>query len=676
MQSENFWRRRSGNAAAPGIALAVLMVLAACSGDNSAPTANNSSTPTSVVALSGDGQSAITGSALAQSQVVKVSSASGSAVSGATVTFRVSSGVATLSPSSAVTDNSGSARTDVTVGAAGAVIVEASVQGTTLTTSFNVTSITTSSNGECVPLNMSVGAASIVSGTTVCVSGTATGAEYALVPFNGSTTSSAKASYSVQSAGISAITSALINAASAGSLTSSSVNASISGQKAFELALRSRERAALTSRASAARSWFASRSLSSGARLNVIPASASVGDLVSLNSNANEACSKPSMRGARIMAVGKKALIVADTLNPTGGFTQAEYAAFATTFDDVVDAIDTKAFGTPSDIDNNGRVVMFFTSAVNAMTPKDAGYYIGGFFFGRDLLPTTGSSAAGNCASSNTAEMFYMLVPDPSGTINSNVFSKAFVSGVTISTVAHEYEHLINASRRLYVNTGATDFEETWLDEGLAHMAEELVFYGRSGLSSLSNIDATLLRSNNTYRTAFNSDGISNLGRLGSFLANPTANSPYADNDSLATRGATWAFLRYAIDQQSNNQETVLNRLVNSTTTGLANLRAVFGSDLTSIFRDWSTAIILDDVAGAAARYQFRSWNLPSIMSALDDDGVYPLATQSLISGGTKSVSIASGGAAYLRFGVAANGTGSLTISAPSSIQTTVVRLK
>ena len=375
------------------------------------------------------------------------------------------------------------------------------------------------------------------------------------------------------------------------------------------------------------------------------------------------------------MAVGRKAMVLADTLNPAGGFTQAEYESIATAFDDVVDDIDTKAFGDPTDIDGNGHVILYFTSAVNALTPKGAGYYVGGFFYGRDLLPTT-SSAVGTCATSNMAEMFYLLVPDPDGSVNANNFSKAFVSGATISTIAHEYEHLINASRRLYVNTAAGDFEETWLDEGLAHMAEELLFYKRSGLSPLSNISANLLRSNTTYRTSFNDDGISNFGRLGSFLASPSTNSPYAGNDSLATRGATWSFLRYATDQQSASQETVLRQLVNSTSTGMANLRNVYGSDLTGLFRDWATAFALDDVAGAASRYSFRSWNIASVSAALTAAGTYPLATGSLVSGVSKSVTINGGGAAYLRFGVAAGGTGSLSWTAPANVLTTVVRLK
>ncbi len=655
----------------------IVIALTGCGGDAVSPTANKTVVPGSVTALSGNGQSAIIGTTLAQSLVVQVSSAAGAPISGATVTFSVASGSATLSTPNTRTDNTGIASTQVTVGStAGAVTIAAAVSGTTLSAQFTVTALGSTTDSTCnTPLNLTVGAAMTVSGASLCVSGGGSGAEFALVPFNASTVAANQSTFSVIASNTATVSSALSRSDLVAALRAGSTPASVGGQQTFELALRARERLAMKAGANAARTWFASRSLSGGARFNTIPSTAAVGSIYSLNSNADNACTNAKMRGARVMAVGRKAMILADTLNPADGFTQADYAAIAATFDDTVDDVDTKAFGDPTDIDGNGHVILYFTSAVNSLTPKGASYYIGGFFFGRDLLPTT-SSAVGSCATSNVAEMFYLLVPDPTGSINGHAYSKAFVNDATIGTLAHEYEHLINASRRLYVNTAATDFEATWLDEGLAHMAEELLFYRRSGLAPLSDISATLLRSNNIYRTAFNADGISNFGRLSSFLANPSTNSPYANNDSLATRGATWSFLRYAIDQQSASQETLLRQIVNSTTTGLTNLRTVFGADLTPLFRDWATAFILDDVSGAAPRYSFRSWNIPSISSALSNGGTYPLATQSLMSGVPQSVAIVGGGAAYLRFGVPSGGTGTLAWTAPSSVLTTVVRLK
>lgn len=677
MHALNSRRHRNIRTAFAVAATLLTGTMAACGGDKGV-TGSNTTTPAGVSTFAGDGQSATVGTVLSQALQVRVTNVSGAAVKGATVNFAITSGSASLSASSVLTDSAGMARTTVTLGAvAGAVLVDATVSGTSLSTRFTITS-TAAPIACAAPTTMEIGAATVVTGTSICLTSTST-SEYAIVPFNTSA-SSTKLTYSVLPTGTATVAadpvasdgSALVAPGGAGM---SSASTQMNGRDAFEMGLRGRERTVLTSKIAGARSWMASRSNTGGARFNAIPANVTVGTLVSLNSNPNDACKNPDMRGARVMAVGKKALVVADTLNPADGYTQADYASIAATFDDVVDAVDTKAFGDPSDIDGNGHVILYFTSAVNALTPKDASYYIGGFFYARDLFPTVGNQQADACATSNVAEMFYLLVADPNGTI-SQKFSKDFVTNATIGTVAHEYQHLINASRRIYVNVGVNDFEESWLDEGLAHSAEELLFYKRSGLSPKTNIDATLLRTQAAYVNFFNSDGVANFSRLGSFITNPSANSPYSPNDSLATRGAAWSFLRYAIDQQSATQENLLFQIVNSTSTGLTNLRTVFGNDLTPLFRDWATSLILDEVSGASSRYQARSWSLPSIFTAITTARSYPLSTQTLTNGTSRSVQLVGGGTSYLRFGVAAGSTASIALTAPASVTTTVVRLK
>jgi hypothetical protein len=338
----------------------------------------------------------------------------------------------------------------------------------------------------------------------------------------------------------------------------------------------------------------------------------------------------------------------------------------------------TRNFGMPADIDANGRVVLFYTSSVNALTPRNSGSYVGGFFDSRDLFPTTTQGGLRGCPGSNVAEMFYLLVPDPGGMINGNKFSRTFVTQVTLGTVAHEYEHLINSSRRLYVNTRTQVFEDPWLDEGLAHVAEELVFFERAGLAPRRNVDAAAIRGSTAVTSAFLDEGISNFERLGDFLFMPTRGSPYADDDSLSTRGAAWAFLRYAVDQvQPAAQEAVWQRMVNSPSAGMETLEFALGTDPAPLFRDWATAMLLDDVPGVDARYQFPSWNLRSIFAMPSVLGGYPLRTTPLSDGRTTTTTLSAGGAAYLRFGVAAGQTGAVTWNAlPSDVALTLVRLR
>ncbi len=690
------WRRTAG----PALGFALLV---ACGGDGgTAPpgqsnTVSSASTPSAISVVSGSGQSAAPGSALSAPLVVRVTSATGAALAGATVDFTISGSAGTLTASSAVTDAGGLAATTLTLGAAAtAVQVTATVRGTALNTTFSATAATPPTSAACAaaPLTLAAGQTAVLTGAATCVSVASSG-EYALIPYNTSLDFGANASVSFLPTGTStagaplASRAPLASAGSEGATALASLAARAQGldgadlslPATFERALREQARTELRPLLAEARSWHASRSAAAaGTRRLVIPGTAAVGSLFQLNVG-GEGCSSPQLRTVRVEAVTNRAIVVADTLNPSTGFTRPDYESVAVTFDTLIDVVDRRNFGAPADIDGNGRVVLLYTSAVNALTPRNSDSYIGGYFSPRDLFPTRTRNGLPGCAASNEAEMFYLLVPDPSGIINGNRFSKEFVARVTLGTVAHEYEHLINSSRRLYVNTQAEQFEETWLDEGLAHIAEELVFYARTGLAPGRNIDGPTLRSSIAITNAFVEQGSANFRRLETFLNNPSRNSPIADNDSLATRGATWAFLRYAADQTQpagvTSQETIWQRLVNSTTSGIPNLRTVFGSDVAGLFRDWGTMLLLDDVAGAAARYQFPSWNLRSVFGALNSSNSYPLRTTVLASGTTTNVLLPGGSVAYLRFGVATGGTGSVSWSAlPSNVALTVVRIR
>ena len=275
-----------------------------------------------------------------------------------------------------------------------------------------------------------------------------------------------------------------------------------------------------------------------------------LGDVITLNVNGDDACANPTFHAARVVAIGTHAIILSDTLNPKPGFSTADFQRYAARFDTLVYPLDVGNFGEPTDIDKNGHIAILFTRAVNELTPPRSTQYVGGFAFSRDLFPTTATARAQACAGSNQGEFFYMLAPDPSGTINSNARSTGFVDSVTTAVLAHEFEHIINASRRLYVNNTPA-FEDKWLDEGLAHVAEELLFYRESGLAPRSNLDLNALRTSQVTRLAYNTDMSGNGGRYRTYLLAPAANSPYSLNDSLPTRGATWSFLRYAVDRMT-----------------------------------------------------------------------------------------------------------------------------
>ena len=105
---------------------------------------------------------------------------------------------------------------------------------------------------------------------------------------------------------------------------------------------------------------------------------------------------------------------------------------------------------------------------------------------------------------------------------------------------------------------------------------------------------------------------------------------------------------------------------MNTSRTGQDNLSHVFGADYMTQIRDWATSVFADDVAGVTdARFLEPSWNMRDIFPHLVDSngnrlGKYPLAVVPLSDASAANLSIYSGGAAYLRFSVPANGQASI----------------
>jgi hypothetical protein len=446
----------------------------------------------------------------------------------------------------------------------------------------------------------------------------------------------------------------------------------------------------LTPLVSGARAWYQARQ-TSGALRNVIPSSVRVGDVVQLNVEGTSGCSTggAKVRGARVAAVSNWAIVVSDTANPLGGFTDTEYQNIAAQFDTLVTPVDTAAFGTPTDIDGNGKVVIVYTRTVNELTPRGSQTYVGGLTNSRDLFPTTTSNGFSGCSASNVGEMFYMLAPDSTGAVNGNVRSKAFVLNVTVGTIAHEYQHLINAARRLYIlrQSGTSWLEEVWLNEGLSHMAEELVYYRASRNSPRSNLAPSVIRSSQAQVDAFNNFLLGNWGRYRSFLNASSSSSPYAGNDELSTRGATWSFLRYAADRTGSTDGNLWFRLVNGSSAGLTNLQSALGVDqagLAALFRDWATSVFTDDFAtGLATSYTQPSWNWRSMFQGLFAQPIpFPVAGTPLTDAVSLPTSLLGGAASVSRFTIAGGIDGFVSLTAPGGgavaapITLTVVRLK
>ncbi|HEX8691582.1 MAG TPA: hypothetical protein VF746_04010 [Longimicrobium sp.] len=455
----------------------------------------------------------------------------------------------------------------------------------------------------------------------------------------------------------------------------------------FEARLRQRERRELALRFSSARAARAAGAIQppGGPRRAITPGVPAVGALMDLNVETSDFCSEFDTRTGRVIAVGTHVVVIADTLNPSGGFSAAQYQALADSFDTFIWPTLTASFGAPADIDgNNNRVIAFFTRAVNERTPGGATRFVPGYFLWRDLRPAT------ECPTSNIGEMIYLPAADPSATVNGNARGVTETFEEVQQTLAHEMEHLINASRRFYV-TGTTDLAPPWLDEGLAHVAQELVFYSRSGLAPGQNVDAADLGVP-AVQDAFFRYVYDNFARLDQWLLAPDTSGPFQDDADSATRGAAWAFLRYAADRRGGTQAAFWQSLVDgdgsNLPTGLVLLQEALGTDPLPWFRDFAAAMYIDDAVGSPpAAYTQPSWNFRGLYASPDfsDDAAcscsYRLAAPDLANGVASSFTLSNGGAAaYRRLGVAASAFAGVTVrttddaAPPTTVKIAVIR--
>jgi hypothetical protein len=565
----------------------------------------------------------------------------------------------------------------VTGVAPGTANIRAELDGKSGSVQVTVSAVPLACNAGGPVRSLAVGGAVVLGGVqaaTVCLDGGATGKEYVAVPFNAGDADPGLLAVRLTGQGIIPVAPGVPSLAPSLSLEGGRVQ-----DTRFHERLRERAEGELARHVGAA--LRTGRAARDGMRPSMVLnlASPSLGQTVTVNTSL-ESCGNATNRTGRVVAVSARAVVLADEANPAGGLTAADYASMAMGFDTLVYPLVTQTFGEPRDVDGNGKVVIFYTSAVNALTPPGSSAFVGGFFHPRDLFPLRDRDGLAACQSTNYAEMFYMLVPDPQGAVNNNVFSRDAILQTSLGTIAHEFQHLINASRRLYVIETTHWNEETWLNEGLSHISEEVLFYRASGLGPRSNIRAEQIQSDVRVQRAFASYMDQNIRRYQRFLEEHETQSPYfipTTGNDLAMRGASWAFLRYAADLRGGSDTELWRDLVDGDVTGLANLQQALGRDPRPLVRDWTTAVYTDDVVpNLEARFTQPSWNFRSFFTN------FPASTRNLAANGENTVLLRSGSGAYARFGVgpaltatfAARRTGGEPL--PSQAYVTIVRTK
>jgi hypothetical protein len=425
---------------------------------------------------------------------------------------------------------------------------------------------------------------------------------------------------------------------------------------AAEMRHRRNEAIAVAPSAAGAAAWYAARSK----RATRAAAAVVVGDMMTVNVNtagSNGCTDARTDVAARVVAVSNSAIVLADPRNPSASglsFTDAEYGQFAAMFDSVVNPLNVTTFGAPTDIDNNGRVLLVFTKSINDRTPANADYYIGGLTHSRDL------AAKSSCPGSN--------------------------------------QHLINFARRRYILPGAPQAgEELWLNEGLSHMAEELLYYRRTARTPRINSGANAIQNQGAF-DLFYDYMLGNFLNYDAYAEATVTSSPFRSGDDITTRGATWSFLRYVADQKFTTDGSIWFNLVNSGESGATNLQNRLGVDaagLRTLLRDFTVAVYADDypyktedgkelIVVAPAKFTHPSWNMRVIYTGLSSypSFDYPISSSPLKNSEMVPTTISTGGFKLYRFkglsGVDSfiKVTGASGAALPSGITISVIRTK
>jgi hypothetical protein len=446
------------------------------------------------------------------------------------------------------------------------------------------------------------------------------------------------------------------------------INATTPPQQALESRVRSYERANLTLRSGSLPFGATRLSLSRSVQTAIPPA---IGDTLNVNvpdGGSTNLCNTFFKTRAVVASVSRRAILAVDTLDgsPTLLFPQTVLDSITQEFDNNTFVTDSSYFGNPTDIDGNGRIILLFTGRVNNLTPAGSmGGFVGGFFFAGDYFPPTGLPNQ-SCAESNRAEIMYLLAPDPTGKFG-NVRSASSVRQGTRGTIPHELEHMINAGNR-YVNN-ANAFEDNWLDESLAHIAEEAVGRVSRGFTDLQllTMQDMLPAGNQVARDDFNAFFFQNFARLSYWMARPDTSSGISSNSdaNLSSSGADWAIGRFAADNYSNGDVRGFTRkLTAGPSTGINNFTTVAGAPLDTLMAGWLVSMYADHLGVTGlnpAKYQYRSYNFRNIMppvagSVLNNGGAYPLQVTPVGSGSNNiSTMVKSGSGVYFRLTVAAN---------------------
>jgi len=346
--------------------------------------------------------------------------------------------------------------------------------------------------------------------------------------------------------------------------------------------------------------------------------------LLVLDGDAASASNYRAVAG-RLRAVGHRVQVYVDARD-AGSVGLDLLQDVVRTFDDRVFPVSARTLGQARDVDGDGR----FTVLISGWLTRLAGgrHSVDGFVRGADLDTRLAAPFSNRC------DMMYL--------------SPALSPGPHLRTVlAHEYTHAVTFSAKTLPSparptAGGGVEEEGWLDEGIAHLVEDLHGFSRTNLDY----------------------------RVSAFLSQPERYRLVVDDyyaadlfRSHGNRGGTYLFLRWCADRYGPE---FLPTLVRSSRQGVSNVEGATGLPFAELFRAWTVALFATGFD--PARPADSGYHGPGLRGPCDDwELAGPRTAAAAVGGPGLAWSSAGTAARFVVLGPSPTGAAAVTVTAPAS---------
>jgi len=301
---------------------------------------------------------------------------------------------------------------------------------------------------------------------------------------------------------------------------------------------------------------------------------------------------------------------------------------------------DRLAFGEESDVDGNGKLFVVLSHELGAHLN---GGWLLGYFGNDDLLkprdPTPWCAAGG----SNGADIIYLN--DVANAEANGYSADEAAQSLFPATLAHELQHLINLNQRCLLRR-CTGPEDTWLNEGLSKVAEDLAGFGWNDVQGRA-------------------EGAQYLGRGGEQLRGYDSRSLTRwEGDPIGNYQGAHSFVRYFADRRGKDFASRLLRGGG----GVSGVEAALRMPFARAMAEWATALLFsNETLAPDTRFDYvgPAW------SPLHDR-LRHLDWQPLSAAGTEA-SIRTDGIAVLVSGPSAGGPATITVRSTEAVKPHVV---